>query len=264
MTLIADVDLTLAKGAVIMLAGGAAGFINSIVGSGTLISFPTLVGLGFAGPAANMSNGAGLFPGGLSAVAAQRPELVGQKRRLSRLAPASFLGGILGAVLLLNSGQKAFETVVPFLILFGVALVIVGPTIQQKVRDRNAGAQAKPGERVSAALWFAIFGAGVYGGYFGAAQGIILMGILGIGVQDSLPRLNATKNVLTAIANGVAGVVFVIRGGLIWPVVGLIAAGSVIGGQIGARVGRKIPPVVLRSLIVIVGLIAAIHFLRRK
>ncbi len=226
----ASVDLTLAKSSIIVLAGGAAGFINSIVGSGTLISFPTLVGLGFAERAANIANGTGLFPGGLSAVAAQRPELVGQQRRLMRLGPASMLGGVVGAVLLLTLPGSVFKKVVPFLILFGVALVIVGPTIQKKVRERSVGAKADPGEKVGPALWSAVFLAGVYGGYFGAAQGIILMGILGIALQDSLPRLNATKNVLSAIVNGIAAVVFVIRGGLLWPVVGLVALGSVIGG----------------------------------
>jgi uncharacterized protein len=255
------VELTLANSFIIVMAGGAAGFINSIVGSGTLISFPTLLGLGFAEKAANMANGTGLFPGGLSAVAAQRPELVGQRNRLLRLAPASLLGGISGAVLLLTLPDSVFRSVVPFLILFGVGLVIVGPSIQRKVKERTAGVSVNPEEQVGPLLTTAVYLAGVYGGYFGAAQGIILMGILGIALQDSLQRLNATKNVLSAIVNGIAGLVFVIRGGILWPIAGLIALGSIIGGQIGARVGRKIPPVALRGAIVVVGITAAARML---
>ena len=146
-----SVDLTLAKSAVIVLAGGAAGFINSIVGSGTLISFPTLVGLGFAERAANIANGTGLFPGSMSAVAAQRPELAGQRSRLVRLLPASMLGGITGAILLLTLPGSWFKRIVPFLILFGVGLVVAGPTIQRKLRERNGSStiEGNPGaERI--------------------------------------------------------------------------------------------------------------------
>ena len=278
--MLAAVDLTLAKSALIVLAGGGAGFINSIVGSGTLISFPTLVGLGFAERAANIANGTGLFPGSLSAVAAQRPELVGQRNRLLRLVPASMLGGITGAILLLTLPGSWFKRIVPFLILFGVGLVLAGPPIQRKLRERNATPPAPPtppvaatvatpptvaavnaSERVGPLVTGAVFLAGIYGGYFGAAQGIILMGILGVGVRDALPRLNATKNVLAGTVNGIAAVVFVINGDVLWSVVGLVAVGSIVGGLLGARVGRKIAPAVLRGCIVVIGIVAATRLL---
>lgn len=281
--MLATVDLTLAKSALIVLAGGGAGFINSIVGSGTLISFPTLVGLGFAERAANIANGTGLFPGSLSAVAAQRPELVGQRNRLLRLVPASMLGGITGAILLLTLPGSWFKRIVPFLILFGVGLVLAGPPIQRKLRERNATPPAPPAppttatvaavaavnavnavnasERVGPLVTGAVFLAGIYGGYFGAAQGIILMGILGVGVRDALPRLNATKNVLAGTVNGIAAVVFVINGDVLWSVVGLVAVGSIVGGLLGARVGRKIAPAVLRGCIVVIGIVAATRLL---
>ncbi len=259
-----SVDLTLAKSAVIVLAGGAAGFINSIVGSGTLISFPTLVGLGFAERAANIANGTGLFPGSMSAVAAQRPELAGQRSRLVRLLPASLLGGITGAILLLTLPGSWFKRIVPFLILFGVGLVVAGPTIQRKLRERNGSStiDGNPGaERIGPFVLVAVYLAGVYGGYFGAAQGIILMGILGVGIRDALPRLNAVKNVLAGTVNGIAAVVFVIKGDILWSVVGLVAVGSIVGGVVGAKVGRKISPTVLRGCIVVIGVVAATRLL---
>lgn len=260
-----SVDLTLAKSALIVVAGGAAGFLNSIVGSGTLISFPTLVGLGFAERAANIANGTGLVPGSLSAVAAQRPELAGQRNRLLRLVPASLLGGMTGAILLLTLPGSVFEKVVPFLILFGVGLVLVGPTIQSRLRERNSAStvteSGTESDRVGPLVLFAVFLTGIYGGYFGAAQGIILMGILGLGIRDVLPRLNATKNVLAGTVNAIAAVVFVIKGDVLWSVVGLVALGSVVGGVVGARVGRKIPPNALRGAIVVIGVVAATRLL---
>ena len=255
----------------ILAAGAAAGFINAIVGSGTLISFPTLLGLGFAEKAANIANGTGLVAGSLSAVAAQRPELVGQQRRLFALGPASLLGGATGAVLLLTLPTSVFKRVVPFLILFGVALVAAGPRVNRWTRNRVEKKSEKAekkiesfaisGERIPWALLIGIFVAGVYGGYFGAGQGIILMGLLGIGIDDSMARLNATKNVLSALVNGVAAVVFIFKGSVLWPLALLVGAGSIVGGQIGARLGRRIPPNVLRGFIVVIGLTAALRLL---
>lgn len=251
-------DLDLLSAALITGAGFVAGFINSIVGSGTLFSFPTIVGLGYGAQAANMANGTGLFPGSMSAVAAQRTELSGQRHRIRRLAPASALGAAIGAVALLTLPERYFGAIVPFLILFGVVLVIVGPAVQRRVRQRaeQSGTVQVP-ERIAPVAVIAVFLSGIYGGYFGAAQGIILMGILGVALHDSMARLNAVKNVLAGTANGVSAVVFAIRGGVIWPVAGLVAVGSVAGGLVGSRVGRRIPPNVLRALIVVVGLVAA-------
>jgi uncharacterized protein len=251
-------DLDLLSAAVITGAGFVAGFINSIVGSGTLFSFPTIVGLGYSEPAANMANGTGLFPGSMSAVAAQRTELADQRHRIRRLAPASALGAAIGAVLLLTLPETYFGAVVPFLILFGVVLVVVGPAVQRRVRQRAEQSGIVHGaERIAPAASVAVFLSGIYGGYFGAAQGIILMGILGVALHDTMARLNAVKNVLAGTANGVSAVVFAIRGSVIWPVAGLVAVGSIAGGLVGSRVGRRIPPNVLRALIVVVGLVAA-------
>jgi len=256
------VDLNLVRAAAIIGAGAGAGFINSIVGSGTLISFPTLVGIGYAERIANITNNTGLVPGSFSAVAAQRRELRGQRARLMRLVPASVLGGLTGALALLVLPSRYFKRIVPFLILVGVVLVIIGPIVQRRVKERAlartvAGADANVHERVSPWLWIAVALAGVYGGYFGAAQGVILLGLMGTALDDSMARINATKNVLAGTVNLIAATVFVIHGGVVWSAAALLAVGSVIGGVLGSKAGRRIEPNVLRAIIVVVGLTAA-------
>ena len=250
--------LTFWRCVVIFGAGMAAGFINSIAGSGTLISFPTLTGIGFAAKTANVSNGLGLFPGGASAAWGFRAELKGQQARLRRLIPASGVGAAIGAFLLL-AYPGSFRPIVPYLILTATALVIVQPRLQ-----RALAARQKASERVehnSPTLFLGVFLTGIYGGYFGAAQGIILVALLGTFLVDELKRINAAKNVLAALANGVSGVIFALRGAVHWGVAGLIAGGSVIGGQIGSLVGKRIPPQVLRGVIVVVGTTVAIKML---
>ncbi len=247
--------------AAVLLAGVAAGTINTVVGSGTLITFPTLLALGVPPVTANVSNTVGLVPGSLSGAIGYRRELAGQRRRLLRLASASVLGGIAGAVLLLVLPSSAFDAIVPVLIGIGVLLVILGPTIQRKVAARHASRGGLP-DHGAPWVWPAVAGAGVYGGYFGAAQGVLLMAILGIGVDDDLQRHNATKNVLALLVNGVAAVVFIAVADVDWRVAGLIAVGSVIGGQIGAGVGRRLPAALLRAVIVVVGVVALTVFLR--
>ncbi|MGZ5403037.1 MAG: sulfite exporter TauE/SafE family protein [Nocardioides sp.] len=244
----------------ILLAGVAAGTINTVVGSGTLITFPTLLAFGVPPVTANVSNTVGLVPGSLSGVVGYRDELAGQRARLLRLGSASLLGGTAGAFLLLWLPSTAFDAVVPVLIGLGVVLVVIGPATSRRVAARAATRGGLP-EHGAWWVWPAIALAGVYGGYFGAAQGVLLVAILGIGVVDSLQRHNATKNVLTLIANGVAAVVFIAVADIDWAVAGLIAAGSVVGGQLGATVGRRLPPAVLRGVIVVVGLTALAAFL---
>jgi uncharacterized protein len=245
----------------VLLAGVAAGTINTVVGSGTLITFPTLLALGVPPVTANVSNTVGLVPGSLSGAVGYRRELAGQRSRLLRLASASVLGGIAGAVLLLVLPSSAFDAIVPVLIGIGVLLVILGPAIQRRVAARHEARGGIP-DHGAPWVWPAVAGAGVYGGYFGAAQGVLLMAILGIGVDDELQRHNATKNVLALLVNGVAAVVFVVVADVDWPVAGLIAVGSVIGGQIGAGVGRRLPATLLRAVIVVVGVAALVVFLR--
>jgi uncharacterized protein len=264
------VEMTLAKGALIALAGCAAGFINAIVGSGTLISFPTLLGAGFEKVAANMANTVGLAPGSVSAAIGYRRELVGQRRRLTILGPASALGGLTGALLLLTLPSAAFKTIVPFLVLLGVALVIAQPYVQKRVKARRAATAEMTGssastavevERIRPEVIFAVFLTGIYGGYFGAGQGVILTGLLGMVLMDDMQRINATKNVLAALVNGVAAIVFIVLRPIPWAPAILIAVGSTIGAQIGAKVGRRIPPNMLRALIVTIGLVVAIKLL---
>ena len=244
----------------VMLAGVAAGTITTVVGSGTLITFPTLLAFGVPPVTANVSNTVGLVPGSVSGVVGYRRELAGQSSRVLRLGSGSLLGGVAGALLLLWLPSSAFDAIVPALILLGVVLVIFGPRIQQAVAARAEARGGIPDHGVWW-VWPAVAAAGVYGGYFGAAQGVLLMAILGIGVADSMQRHTATKNVLALIVNAVAALVFVAVADINWTVAGLIALGSVVGGQLGAGVGRRLPPALLRAVIAVVGLTALVALL---
>jgi uncharacterized protein len=244
----------------IALAGVAAGTINTVVGSGTLITFPTLLAFGVPPVTANVSNTVGLVPGSMSGVFGYRRELAGQGARVLRLGTASLLGGVAGALLLLRLPSSAFDAIVPALIALGVVLVLLGPRIQRSVAARAESRGGIPDHGVWW-VWPAVAAAGVYGGYFGAAQGVLLMAILGIGVADSMQRHTATKNVLALIVNAVAALVFISVADIDWTVAGLIAIGSVIGGQIGATVGRRLPPVLLRAVIATVGVVALVVLL---
>jgi len=244
--------------AVVLLAGLAAGTINTVVGSGTLITFPTLLAFGVPPVTANVSNTIGLVPGVASGVFGYRRELVGQRSRALRLGSASLAGGLLGAVLLLVLPSSAFSAIVPALIVIGLLLVVFQPRISRWVDTHHDSARGRFGPWW---VWPLVFGTGIYGGYFGAAQGVILMGILGIGIADGLQRLNALKNVLAGLVNGIAGLLFILVADVDWTVVLLIAVGSVIGGQVGATVGRRLSPFVLRIVIVVVGLVALTVFL---
>jgi uncharacterized membrane protein YfcA len=337
----------------IFAVGLAAGTINTVVGSGTLITFPTLLAFGYPPVLANVSNNVGLVPGVASGVYGYRSELGGQRRRLIRLGSASVCGGLVGAILLLTLPQSAFKDIVPALIGVAVVMVIIQPRLAKWVAERQraraaaarpddpgaggnagvadaagvAGAAAEGGgsgvvvdagspggvgggvsavaggavagsvsavaggavagtaavgttaERLGASsvavadppaaaeaiggpvLWVLVFLAGIYGGYFGAAQGVLLIGMLGIALNDSLQRINAAKNVLAGLVNGLAAVVFILATHVDWGVAGLIAAGSIIGGQVGARIGKRLPPWGLRVVIVCVGTLALIKLL---
>ena len=245
---------------IILLAGMGAGTVNTVVGSGSLITFPTLIALGYPPLLANVSNNVGLVPGSVSGVHGYRRELVGQRTRLRRLAPASILGALIGAMLLLVLPSSLFDKVVIVLIGIALVLVVVQPTLSRRIAARRA---ARPGSHHDATLGVQVLVAlaGVYGGYFGAAQGILLISILGIMIDDHLQRLNACKNVLAGTVNAVAAIVFIFATDVDWMVIAAIAVGSTIGGQIGARYGRRLNPVALRGLIVVVGLIAVIRLL---
>jgi len=251
------------------LAGLAAGAINAVVGSGTLITFPTLVALGYPPVTATTSNAIGLVAGGASGVWGYRRELAGQRRRLLLLAPASVLGGLAGALLLLRLPAEAFEAVVPALIVLALVLVLAQPALQRRVRaraQRRAAAGVRPGRWVPVVAVVGTGLIGVYGGYFTAAQGVLLVGLLGSLLAEDLQRVNALKNVLSLVVNLVAAVLYVVVGEelLDWGVVVLVAVGSLAGGWLGSRYGRRLPAAALRSLIVVLGLVALTRILGQE
>jgi uncharacterized membrane protein YfcA len=243
-------------------AGAAAGLINTVVGSGTLITFPTLLALGVPPVVANVSNTVGLAPGSLSGALAMRAELAGQSPRILRLGSASFIGGIAGAVLLLALPSAAFDAIVPILIGIACVLVVVQPMLSRRLAARRERLGADPpASHGSVVLWLAVLLTGVYGGYFGAAQGVILIALLSILVDDSLQRLNGLKNVLTAVINSVAAIIFILVAPVAWGPAILLAIGSTIGGQLGALVGRRLSPIALRGAIIVVGTVVAVRLL---
>jgi len=313
----------------IFAAGLAAGTINTVVGSGTLITFPTLLAFGYPPVLANVSNNVGLVPGVASGVHGYRAELTGQRKRILRLGSASLCGGLVGAVLLLVLPAGAFKAIVPALIGIALVMVVFQPRLAEWVAARQrARAQARdaggssvdggavdggpvgsgavdggaaggepigggvvlggarlPGATVAGdggravdvvdavsqpvpavqlggpVLWALVFLSGVYGGYFGAAQGVLLIGIMGVAFTETMQRINATKNVLAGLVNGVAALVFIVATHVDWGVAGLIAAGAIIGGQVGARIGRRLPPWGLRVVIICVGTAALVKLL---
>ncbi len=246
--------------AAVLLAGLAAGTINTVVGSGTLITFPTLLALGVPPVTANVSNTIGLVPGSVSGAVGYRRELRGQGSRLVRLGTASVVGGVAGAVLLLVLPAAAFDAVVPVLIGLGCVLVVVQPRVSRWIAARAEASGREVPEHGAAWVWVLVLLSGVYGGYFGAAQGVILMAVLGVGLQETMQRNNATKNVLAGLVNLVAALLFVVVAEVDWAAAGLIALGAVVGGQVGATVGRRLPATALRTVIVVVGVVAVVRF----
>ncbi len=235
----------------VLAAGAGAGMINVAVGSGTLITFPVLVAVGFPPVTANVSNSLGLVPGSVAGAVGYRRELEGQRRRMLMLVPFSLAGAIAGAVALLVLPESAFEAIVPPIILLALVLVVAQPWLTARLAQHRADS-----EHGGPALATGVFATGVYGGYFGAAQGIILLALLGVALPDDLQRLNALKNVMAGLVNLVAGLIFLVIADVAWDAVALIAAGSLVGGTIGARWSRRLPPAALRGLIVVVGISA--------
>jgi uncharacterized protein len=236
-------------------AGLVAGAVNAAVGSGSLLTFPTLLAIGYPAVLANVSNTLGLVPGSVSGAIGYRRELTGQRRRTLQLIPVAVAGGIGGAMLLL-AVPGAFRDVVPVLILLAVVLVLLQPRIARRRAARGVVAE-HPGPL----LYGGMFVCAVYGGYFGAAMSVIILGLLGIALDDDLQRLNGVKNVITAIVNGVAAVYFVFATDVAWIAVVILWVSSAIGGHIGAHVGRRLPAVVLRAAIAVVGTAVAIDLL---
>ncbi|WP_197383621.1 sulfite exporter TauE/SafE family protein [Mycolicibacterium mengxianglii] len=250
----------------LIVAGVGAGAINSLVGSGTLITFPTMVALGYPPVTATMSNAVGLVAGGVSGTWGYRRELRGQFKRLRWQIPGSLLGALLGAWLLLHLPEKVFTTVVPVLLVLALALVLIGPRIQAWARGR-AEAAGRGSDDISRgrmiALILGTFAVGIYGGYFTAAQGILLVGMMGAILPESMQRMNAAKNLLTLVVNVVAALAYTIVAfdRISWPAAGLIAVGSLVGGFLGAHYGRRLSPNVLRAVIVVAGIIGLVRLL---
>jgi len=250
----------------IIVAGVGAGAINSLVGSGTLITFPTLVALGFPPVTATMSNAIGLVAGGVSGTWGYRADLRGQWHRLRWQIPASVTGALIGSFLLLHLPEKVFTRIVPVLLILALLLVIAGPRIQAYAR-RRAEAAGRSAEHVPplrmAALVVGTFAVGIYGGYFTAAQGILLMGVMGALLPEDMQRMNAAKNLLALLVNVVAALAYTLVAfdRISWLVAGLIAVGSLLGGWLGSRYGRRLSPNALRAVIVVVGLIGLVRLL---
>jgi uncharacterized protein len=241
----------------VLVAGVCAGAINTVVGSGTLITFPVLLAVGLPPVTANVTNAVGLFPGSFVGAYGYRNELTGQRDRAIGLGAASVLGAVIGAILLLTLPARAFNAVVPVLIVLALLLVVFGRTFTGWLSSWGHGAT----DRVTVVLWLVTMGTGIYGGYFGAAQGVLLMGFLGLLLAEPIQRQNALKNVLAGLVNLVAAIVFVLTTHIDWTAAGLVAVGSILGSLFGARIGRRLSPAVLRGIIVVVGIAAVVKLL---
>jgi uncharacterized membrane protein YfcA len=245
----------------IFAAGIVAGTINTVVGSGTLFTFPVLLAFGYAPVTANVTNTVGLVPGSVAGAIGYRRELAGQGSRLLRFSIASATGGLVGAILLLSLPASAFKDIVPAFIVIALMLIVFQPRLGRALDARRA---RRPRDTVEAGpvSLLSVFASGIYGGYFGAAQGIMLLAILGLSLPDEeLQRVNALKVVLAGLVNLIAGIVFIFAAHIAWTAALLIAIGSIIGGIGGARWGRRLPPPALRAVIVVVGIAAIIRLL---
>ncbi len=216
-----------------------------------------LLSFGYAPVVANVSNTIGLVPGSASGAIGYRRELAGQRERVLRLALASVCGGVIGAVLLLSLPASAFKSIVPAFIVIALVLILA----QDRLSAALASHRRSGATHVGPVAMLGVLGTGVYGGYFGAAQGIMLLAILGLALDDDLQRINALKVVLAGLVNFISGAIFVFAAHVAWGPAGLIAAGSIIGGVLGARYGRRLPPRALRAVIVLVGVTAIIRLI---
>lgn len=258
------IDLALAA-----LAAVGAGAMNALAGGGTLITFPTLVALGLPPVAANVTNTLAVAPGALGGMLAQRRQLAGQGKRLARLAPAALLGGLTGGFLLLHTDEALFRRLVPWLILAASGVLAVQEPLRALLLRRLPGpspAAAAAGhlhDHSEGLATLAVFGASIYGGYFGAGLGVILLAALGLVLHDSLTRLNATKQAIGFLANLAAAVLFGLDGPVHWPAAVVMAVGAVVGGAFGGRVAGRVHPGTLRRVVVSIGLVVGLAYLIR-
>ena len=245
---------------IIVAAGIGAGVINAVVGAGTLVTFPTLLLLGYPSVLANVSNTVGLVPGSVMASIGYRETLRGRGPVVRRLVFAAIIGGLTGGALLVLLPVRAFDAVVPWLLVLAAVLAALQPRIAAAIAVRRAarGTEEGPSSPVSAGVFLLILLTGIYGGYFGAAQGVMLLVVLGLALGGPLNELNGVKNILGGTANLVAAILFITISEVDWTVAGLVALGATIGGGLGGRYGRRLPSSALRVLLVSIAIIAAV------
>lgn len=254
-------DLQLFDFVLIALAAVAAGAINALAGGGTLITFPALTSIGIPAVAANVTNTVALSPGYLGATLAQKTEILDQRRRLRFLLPAAALGGLAGGVLLLNTSEKLFRELVPFLILLASLLLAVQDPLRRWLVARAARSGGGPRHEGWAAI--PVFFAAIYGGYFGAGLSVIILAVLGLSLDDNLTRLNALKQAVAFATNMTAAALFLFSGQVVWSAAAVMAVGALVGGALGGRLAGRIQPSTLRWVVVTIGIIIAIiYFIR--
>jgi uncharacterized membrane protein YfcA len=243
------------------LAGIAAGMVNALAGGGTLITFATLTALGIPAVAANVTNHVALGPGYLGATLAQAKDLKGQKRRLWICVPAGAIGGVLGGILLLQTGEGVFRDLVPYLILLASGLLALQDPVRAWLTRRAAQSESKASSETWVALPVVL--AGIYGGYFGAGVSVIILAVLGITLEDTLTRLNALKQAVAFSTNVAAAIFFLFSGKVVWSAALVMAVGALMGGALGGKLAGQIKPATLRWVVVALGIIVAIIYLVR-
>ncbi len=243
---------------VVAVAGFLAGAVNAVAGGGTLISFPALLLVGVAPIPANITSSVGLVSGYVGSAVGYRRELADQRPRVRALAPVAVLGGVLGAALLLVTPGESFRVVVPYLVLLSCTLLAAQPRLARWVTGRGQAGPDRPGDGTSALpTRLGVLVASVYGSYFGAGLGVLLLALLGTFVRDTLQRLNGLKSVLSFVVNVVGVLVFVFSGAVVWRYAAVLFVGSYLGGVAGARLARRLPGPVLRSAVVVLGVVVA-------
>jgi uncharacterized membrane protein YfcA len=253
--------VTLPHGVLLALAGFVAGVANSIAGGGSLVSFPTLVAVGYPAVAANVTSTIALWPGYFSSAVAYRSELADQRDRVRGLTPYAVTGAVIGTVLLLQVPPGVFTAVVPYLVLFAVALLALQPRIAAWV-ERRRDEDATPSSRhLSVPLRLIVLVGAVYGGYFGGGLGVILVAVLGIFLVAGAQHVNALKNAMSLIIGTAALVGFALFGPVAWQAVAVVGPASLIGGALGGRYGRRLSAAALRRAVIVFGLVAAVRLL---
>jgi uncharacterized membrane protein YfcA len=239
------------------LAAMAAGAINALAGGGTLITFPMLVALGVPAVAANVTNTVALCPGYLGGTLAQKKDLQGQSKRLWFVLPAAIVGGVLGGWLLLQTGEKLFTDLIPWLILLASGLLAIQDPVRAWLTRRMGVGQGAGLEKLS---WLPVGVASIYGGYFGAGLSVIVLSALGLTINETMTRLNALKQAIAFAVNVAAAIFFVFSGKVVWPLTIVMAVGALLGGTLGGKLAGKIKPSTLRWTVVTIGVIIAIIY----